>query len=135
MVVVDCNKNQFDCTSIFKNFMDRFRFEKSTLSTKTFRGFLAVFWGFLVQNFDIRDIFWMLVPDTYVKKEDVGDENSQYHNQHLKFVTKTSRHLHPSPTPVDSFVISSLKLACFQTYKISCIRWGIFHQHCLIHTV
>ena len=40
----------------------------------------------------------MLVPDAYVKIEDVGDEIDQNRHQHLKFVTTIFRLQHPSQT-------------------------------------
>ena len=46
----------------------------------------ACYW----QNFDIGDIFWMLVPDVILKKiESVDDENCQNSQQNLKFVANT----------------------------------------------
>ena len=60
MVVVDYNKSHFDCTSVIENSIGRFRFDKRTLPTRKFQGFLAALGGYYEQNFDIRDNFKIL---------------------------------------------------------------------------
>ena len=59
---------------------------------------LVTIFGYWCRYFVIDDIFWMLVPAAYIKREDVDDENGQKRHQHLKIVTNAFGLQHPSPT-------------------------------------
>ena len=54
---------------------------------------LVIIFGCWWHNFDMADIFWMLVPDA-----NVGDKNHQNCHQHIKVVANTFGLQHPSST-------------------------------------